>query len=124
MECAGEDQCIPLIDAMQAVPELQHTIVWYSKVRTLRLVCKSASVLALQVLHQYFLKLAPRPSKTEPLQEVATLLKGIRLQSLEIQLIIPTGMWVCGYQNYPVDVPSTIAEKHICVVNTLWCRHD
>lgn len=98
MECASasEDQCIPLIDVMQAVPQLRHTILWYGhgEVRTLRLVCKSASVLALQGLRKYMLNLAPHPSKTEPLQEVATLLKGIRLQALEIRLIIPTGMWV------------------------------
>lgn len=101
MECASEDQCISLIDAIQAVPQLRHTILYYGKVRTLRLVCKSTSVLAFQGLHQYLLKLEPQPSKTEPLQKVATLLKWTRLQNWKIQLIVPTGTWM--YSKYNVQ---------------------
>lgn len=76
-------------DTLQAVPQLLESCVSScAGVKVIRLCCKAASTVAIQAVRTYCINLAPVPSETEPLQDVARLLQHARLQHLRVNLSI------------------------------------
>lgn len=74
-------------DTIHEVPQLvQSCVASCGTVKPLRLSCKSAANLAIQHVKSYRLQLSESPSRTEPLADVATLLKNTRLQRLHVEL--------------------------------------
>lgn len=74
-------------DIMQTVPQLLDSCVAYGvKVKDLRLVCKPASFAALRGIRSYCVKLSTESSASEPLQDVAQLLKLTCLQHLIVEV--------------------------------------
>lgn len=92
-----------LQDALQEVPQLLEACAlhWFvdesvalnrrSGVRNLRLVCKHTSIIALQAVRGYHLTVSAEPSITEPLLDVARLLKSADLKHLKLDIMAPAG---------------------------------
>lgn len=94
-----------ILDAMQVVPQLlQACVTCCGGIRPVRLICKSASIIAIQAVRSYCIKISSQPSDDEPLMSVANLLEHTRLHHVRVEITVQAGV--------QRDFVSKAVDKH------------
>lgn len=80
-------------EVFDKVPQLWHHCAVHAAngVKGMRLVCKALSTAYIKEIRSYCVKLLPQSSITEPLVDVAKLLKHSQLTRLCVEVYLPTG---------------------------------
>lgn len=90
--------------AFDKVPQLWHHCAMHAVngVKGMRLVCKALSTACIKEVRSYCVKLLAQPSLTEPLVDVAKLLKHSQLTRLCVEVSLPTG-------SYRIRLPGRVS---------------